>query len=146
MPKIGRIRKGMTLIELILTIALIGIIAIGFVPLFAMSAKSNTKSEIVLDSTYLGKDAMELAYNLSKNIPLEDLKNEMVKRGFIYDSSKDDFELECDDKKYLSMKFKEENSLIRVVVKIFKDKSMNQLEVQYESLYPWIGRGISGGE
>ena len=48
------------------------------------------------------------------------------------------------DKKYLYIEFneREEGNLIGVIVKIYKDKNMNELEVQYESLYSWIGRGI----
>jgi prepilin-type N-terminal cleavage/methylation domain-containing protein len=136
-------RAGLTLIELILSIAIIGLIAVSFMPLFVMSAKTNSKSETTLDSTYLGKDAMELAYGLSQDISYEKLGDELVGEGYSKISD-NEFGYEYSDNKYLNIKFTEEGNLIKVVVKIYKD--MNQLEVQYESLYSWKGRGILSEE
>jgi type II secretory pathway pseudopilin PulG len=80
MKKTRNSESGLTLIELIISIALIAMILIAFLPMFIMSAETNTKSETTLDSTYLGKDAMEMAYDLSKNkeIIYEDLDNVLV--------------------------------------------------------------------
>lgn len=142
MQNIKKYRAGLTLIEIILSIAIIGIITVAIIPLFVFSAKTNSKSETTLDSTYLGKDAMELVYHLSKNTPYEDLENELISRGYSSDISKKIFGYEYSDKKYLNMKFSEEGNLVRVIVQIYKDKSMNELEGQYESLYSWIGRDI----
>lgn len=146
MKNILKCKKGFTFLELILSIAIIGMIAVIFMPLFAMSAKNNNKSETTLDSTYIGKDAMELAYYLSKNVPYEKLEEELVSRGYNCNSSDMTFGYEYEDKKYLNMKFCEEDNLVRVIVKVYKDKSLNELEAQYESLYSWIGRGILSEE
>ncbi|MGI6114058.1 MAG: prepilin-type N-terminal cleavage/methylation domain-containing protein [Mahellales bacterium] len=142
MQKINKSEAGLTFIELIISIAIIGMIAVAFMPLFVMSVKTNNNSETTLDSTYLGKDAMELAYYLSRNVLYENLENELVSRGYSKDISTNTFGYEYGDKKYLNIKFSEEGNLVRVVVKIYKDKSMNQLQGQYETLYSWIGRGI----
>ncbi len=155
MQNIKKTRAGVTLIELILSIAIIGLIVVSFMPLFVMSSKTNSKSETTLDSTYLGKDEMEVAYNLSKNIDYEDLESillgekqsERVEVEKVYDKIDDyEFGYEYSDNKYLNMKFDEEGNLVKVVVKIYKDKNMNQLEVQYGSLYSWKGRGILSGK
>lgn len=139
MQNIKKANAGLTLIELIISIALIGMIVVAFMPLFVMSAKTNIKSEVTLDSTYLGKDAMELAYYLSQNTPYKELEGELVDRGYSVDGSQNTFGYEYSDKKYLNMKFSEDGNLVRVTAKIYKDKDMNQLEVQYESLYSWVG-------
>lgn len=139
-------KSGLTFIELILSIALIGMIIVVFMPLFVISSNANNKSEATLDSTYLGKDAMELVYYLSENIPYEKLEEELLDRGYSTSKSKEVFGYQYSDKKYLKMKFNEEDDLVRVIVKIYKEKDMNQLEVQYESLYSWVGRGILSGK
>lgn len=142
MAKLKRNRSGLTLVELILSIAIMGIIAITFMPLFVISSKTVNKSETTLDSTYLGKNAMELVYDLSQNFPYEKLEEELIKNGYEKDVSNDIFCYKYNDKKYLDMRFTEKGNLIKVVVKVYKDETKNQLEVQYESLYPWFGRGI----
>lgn len=133
-------RKGLTLIELIISIALIGVIVIGFMPLFIMATKVNNISETTLNSTYIGKDTMELIYNLSRTVPYESLEDELIREGYIKDASKNTFEREYSDKKYSKIIFSEEGNLIRVVVKIYEDNIVNKLEAQYESVYPWLGR------
>jgi type II secretory pathway pseudopilin PulG len=146
MKKTRNSESGLTLIELIISIALIAMILIAFLPMFIMSAETNTKSETTLDSTYLGKDAMEMAYDLSKNkeIFYEDLDNVLVDEKGYSKESNNAYSFEYSDKKYLYIIFdKEDNTnLVRVVVKIYKNNSMNQLEAQYETLYSWL-EGVS---
>ena len=146
MQNIKKNRAGLTLIELILAIAILGIIAVAFMPLFVMSAKTNSRSEVTLDSTYLGKDVMESVYDLSKTVPYNELKNKLINEKGYTELSSNIYSYEYEDKKYLHISFTENENLIKVVTKIYKDKSMNQLEVQYESLYFWIGRGILSEE
>lgn len=134
--------KGLTLVEMILAIALISIITVSFLTLFVMSSQINRKSEMALDSTYLGKDAMELVYQLSKSEEYKELEDELENKGYIKDAASGTFEYEYPDKRLLTMGFSEEGALVRVVIKIFKDDTMNELEAQYESLYSWKGRGI----
>jgi type II secretory pathway pseudopilin PulG len=146
MKKTRNSESGLTLIELIISIALIAMILIAFLPMFIMSAETNTKSETTLDSTYLGKDAMEMAYDLSKNkeIFYEDLDNVLADEKGYSKESNNAYSFEYSDKKYLYIIFdKEDNTnLVRVVVKIYKNNSMNQLEAQYETLYSWL-EGVS---
>ena len=139
-------KAGFTIIEVILSITIIGLIVIAFMPLFTMSATTNSRSKAILDSTYLGKDAMELIYDLSKTIPYKDLREELENEGYIYDQVNNIFSREYSNKEYLTIKLDEEGDLIRVIVKAYGDKSMEKLEAQYESLYSWIGRGILNGK
>lgn len=150
MKKIQKNRAGITLIELVLAIAIIGIIAVSFMPLFVISSNTNSKSEATLKSTYLGKDVMEVAYDLSKNIDYDKLEIELEAKldekhhNKIPDNEKPDqdgFWYEKDNK-YININFTPKGNLVEIIVKVYKDKSKNQLEVQYESLYSWKGKGI----
>lgn len=135
-------KKGITLIEIIVSLALIGIIIIGFMPLFILSAKGNSKSENTLESTYQGKDTMELIYYLSKNITYDELEQKLKDRGYSLDKAKGFFTYKYDDNKYTILKIKEENNLVRVIVENYKDINMTELEAKYESLYSWRGKGV----
>lgn len=153
MKNIKNARIGVTLIELIISIAIIGIIIVSFLPLFTMSAKTNSRSEATLDSTYVGRDTMELIYSLikkNKNEDFDDLLEyldgkikEDTKYRKLNEKEGNVFEYEYEGNKYIDVKFKEDGNLIGVVVRVYKDKDMNEnkLEVQYESLYPWKGSG-----
>ena len=139
MNRFLKCKKGLTLIEIIVSIAIISIIAISFIPLFVMSAKSNANSEISLESTYLGKDAMELAYELSRTIEYGDLEDNLTDKGWYFEED-GKFSIEFDDDKYLLMKFEEkDDNLVKILVKVYKGKDSNQLEAQYETLYIWGG-------
>ena len=65
MGKYIKNNKGLTLIEVIVSIALLGLVVMGFMQLFTVSSIVTSKSEDVLEATYTGKDTMELIYNLS---------------------------------------------------------------------------------
>ena len=135
MGKIKKSRSGLTLIELILSIAIIAMIIISFMPLFAMSAKNNRKSEDTLSATYLGKDAMELAYHLSKTVAYDDLESQMLTEGYTH-LSDHEYEIESEGK-YIHMSFFKNDKLVKVLVKVYQDETRGQVEVQYESLYIW---------
>ena len=139
MENIKKSRSGFTLIELILSIAIIGMIIVSFMPLFVMSAKNNNRSENMLSATYLGKDAMELAYHLSTTVPYNDLASELVDTEGYINLSNGAYGIESGDEKYIHIQFTkgENEKLVKVLVKVYEDQRMNQLEVQYESLYFW---------
>lgn len=154
MRKINKNRPGLTLIELILSIAIIGMIIVSFMPLFVMSAKNNSKADNTLDATYLGKDAMELAYHLSSDETVD--YNNLALAGYTYlghlsvepdisDPTKGSsyaYGKEVSDNKYIYIKFSkanEDEDLVAVLVKVYKSPAMveNELEAQYETLYIW---------
>lgn len=133
--------KGLTLIELIISLAIIGIIVIAFMPLFTMSAKANIKSGTMLGSTYSGKDAMEEVYQLSRQVAYDQLgeKLEEIDRGYKKGSEANEWEKYLDNDRVLKLKFGEEDNLINVEVYIYKG---DQVETHYQSLFSWKGRGI----
>ncbi|MFA5535577.1 MAG: prepilin-type N-terminal cleavage/methylation domain-containing protein [Bacillota bacterium] len=134
---------GLTLIELLIALAIIVMIAVAFFPLFTLAARTNQKSEETLDATYLGKDVMEFAYGISREINFEGLEGELIKEGY-EKLGPNIFGREYGDHKFLELSFAEvgDNNLIRVIAKIYEDSSKSKLDVQYEALYSWKGRGI----
>lgn len=144
MKEIKKSRKGLTLVELVLSIAILGIIFIGFMPLFILSAKTNNQSQATLTSTYLGKDTMELVYHLSETLPYERLGEELKKKGYKESGFKNIFNYTYEDDRFLELKFSEEGELIKVLARIYEDKTLRKLQAQYESLYFWLGRDMIG--
>ncbi len=149
---IKKTRSGVTLVELILSIAIIGMIVVSFIPLFVMSSKTNSKSETTLDSTYIGKDIMELIYSEIRNYKdnnfnelVEHLDNKINDDKYLKINGKVN-SYSYEDSKFIKVKYKEDGNLIRVIIRVYKDEAMKQLEVQYESLYPWKESEIISGE
>ena len=141
-------KKGLTLVELVITIALIGLIAVVFMPIFLLSAKTNNQSEDKLKATYLGKDAMEMVYNISKEKEFNPVTITNFGDGYV--SLGDNvYEKKLNDdifKGTITIKLTEAimvnnspSSLIKVIV-VVKDEQ-NKQDIRYESLYAWKGRG-----
>lgn len=153
MGNIKKNRLGLTLIEIILSIAILGIILVAFMPLLVMPAKTNSKSQTMIESTYIGSDTMELIYSQIQNNSIsnfEDLSvhlNEKILDDEKYDKGtkiEDNiYTYEYENSKYIKVEFKEDGNLIGLLVKVYKDKDMNdtEMEVQYESLYIWKESG-----
>lgn len=142
MKNIIKKRQGLSLLEIILTIAIIGIISVTFMPLFVMSSNINNKAEVALDSIYIGKDIMEKINYLSETIPYNELEDTLIYEEGYTRISDNIYTYEYEDKKYAHVIFSESNNLINVIVRIYKDKNMDKLEVQYQSMYFWKEWGL----
>lgn len=144
---VKRAEAGLTVVEVILSLAIIGMIVVVFVPIFTMSAKTNEKSKVTLEATYIGQKAMEEIYSLiSKSSSYEELKGRLEAKGYDLISDEDkEVVYESKAKKYLTLKLKKEGGdLIRVLVRVYKDETKEQLKAQYESLYILGREGIFG--
>lgn len=64
--------QGFTLIEVLVSIALIGIVAISIMGLFTTSLQNNNASKLVIESTVLAKDIMENVKSEFAQLPSED--------------------------------------------------------------------------
>lgn len=117
--------KGATLIEVLASIVILTIILTSVLTVFLQSLKATETSSDTIEATYIAQTEMEKMYELSRNIMLEDLK--------------DEYEKKSEDNQYkITIKIKEEeNSLINVIVKVYeKDQSLKPL-VQMENLFDW---------
>lgn len=129
--------KGLTLIEILVSIVILGIIVVSFITLFIHSARTNTISEKMLDATYIAQTQMEEFYHL-KNLSNKD----MTDLGF------EKIEMNCDNDScyskesegyYIWTEFKhptDRSQLVHVIIKVFNNHKKDKLEAQMETIVP----------
>ncbi|NLY44959.1 MAG: prepilin-type N-terminal cleavage/methylation domain-containing protein [Tissierella sp.] len=115
-------RKGLTLIEVILSLAILGMITIPLLNMFVFSTVTNSKSEDVLDATYIAQQIMEERYNESKNGEEIPLNNEYLDSSGVY---------------WIEEKVSNEGNLVRVLIKVYTDNSKKELKAQMETSLLW---------
>lgn len=126
--------KGITLLEIIVSIALLGIILIATIPFFTMAAKMSNVTDNRLEATYVGKDTMELVYNISKTASdYNDFEDALVAEGYVKDGNK--FKYYTFDDKYIELKINIQANLVRVLTMTYDSDSDAKLESQYEAYY-----------
>jgi type II secretory pathway pseudopilin PulG len=136
-------KKGTTLIEIIVSLALLTIISISFLTMFVQSANSNSKSENIISATYLAQIAMEDLYSLSKSYSLNDSVLQLSNRGYaktvIISGSDYNFTISRDGY-YILIQLRDSSysgNLVKVVVKVYNNNSMSILEAQMENILSW---------
>lgn len=126
LKKLKKKRKGLTLIEVILSLAILTIIIIPFLNMFVFSTVTNRKSEDIIDATYIAQERIEESFKGSKDrtvpIPLEIGKN--------YSGSIEGYWVE---EEILSI----EDNLVRIIVRVYSDDSKNKLEAHMETYLLW---------
>lgn len=137
--------NGLTLVEIIISMALLGLITIALIPLFTTSAMIINRTEYTLEDTYTGKDIMELMYFLSSNTYLEDLESELLSRGLSKDAD-GLLTYETADNKYVELEYSDQGDLVRVVTKVYRKVNRTELETKYEAYYRWPLRGGANEE
>lgn len=126
LKKLKNKRDGLTLIEVILSLAILGIIIISFLNMFVFSTVTNSKSEDIMDATYIAQGRIEKRFEESKDrtvpIPLD--------IGKIYSDSIEGYWIE---EEILNI----DDNLVRLIVKVYSDESKNKLEAQMETYLLW---------
>ena len=123
-------RKGMTLIEIIVSLAILAIIIVPFLNIFVQSTVTNKKSEVILDATYVAQRVMEESYNDSLDVdgktpkPLSGIQNYKDTSGGNYWINK-------------KISSQDSNNLVGVIVKIYSDESESDLKAQMETKLFW---------
>lgn len=131
-------QKGMTLIEILASLAIISIIIVSLLSMFVQSARSNQFSKNVVDSTYIAETEMEAIYNLSTTTTFAN-SSTMLNTNLGYTktitgcpSSHCYFKYSSD--RYVFTVLKDTGS---VVVKIYQDSTKSKQEAQMEMLLTW---------
>lgn len=115
-------KEGSTLIEIILALAILGIIIVSFLNMFVFSTATNRKSEDILDATYVAQNLMEQRYAESKNggeIP-RNQEHSYPTNGY-----------------WINEIIDVDGNLVRIIVKVYADDSKNQLKAQMETYLLW---------
>jgi prepilin-type N-terminal cleavage/methylation domain-containing protein len=135
-------RKGMTLVEVIISMAILAIIIVPFLTMFVQSTVTTRKSEVILDATYVAQSNMEELYSLSISKTLSDSIIQLTDNDFEaikvadrdYDCTKQGgayyIKIEIRGSEY-------EGVLVKTLVEIYENSSMDKLEAQMETILSW---------
>ncbi|MCC3356545.1 hypothetical protein [Bacillus sp. REN16] len=115
--------KGISLIEILISIVLLSIIVVSFLTMFVQSAKTNKISEDTLVATYLAQDTMECIYNSSKTSSFNSVKvkGDCTPKNDGYDTT---------------ISIVKEEDLYKVLVVVL-NQSTGRKEAQMETLLSW---------
>ncbi len=82
--------RGMTLIEIVIALAIFGMITVAIYPAFLVLAKMNLLSKANLSSNYIAQDVSETLFYYSQSLANDELIGELVSdQGFTIDSHVD---------------------------------------------------------
>lgn len=130
--------RGITLVEIIASIAILSLIILTFVPIFTQSMRSSKAASDMLDSTYLAQTVMENVYQLTTEYQFNEAVNHVDEMTFI--GSKDDWYqyVQYKDGTYIELLIeKPDDELSHVLVKVYADDTKSKLEAQMETIYRW---------
>ncbi|WP_186321530.1 prepilin-type N-terminal cleavage/methylation domain-containing protein [Bacillus sp. FJAT-22090] len=132
--------KGLTLIEILVSIILITIILTAFFSLFIQSAKTGKTSEEVVDATYIAQAEMEKLYEISKNADLNSSINEEVKSlNYSQPNPKEDFFTKETNGLFVHLKLKKHfyPQMYYLVIEVFEQENGTRPRAKMETILEW---------
>jgi type II secretory pathway pseudopilin PulG len=135
--------KGLTLVEILASIVVLSLLIISFLALFLNSAKSISKTEDIIDSTYVVQSKMEEIYGLSQTYGFSNSLSRYSGLGWTEIVSNQPITKITMNQKnnyYITAEIsKDANSpkLIKVLIKAYTDESKQKLDTQMETVLLW---------
>ncbi|WP_053219014.1 type IV pilus modification PilV family protein [Virgibacillus senegalensis] len=134
--------NGLTLVEILVSIAILSIIVTTFFTFFAQAAKTNKNASSILTATYVAENYMEEIYQMSVTCTDYTDCNNLLAQTYAATGSEGEY---TDDPKgyhvKMALKPHPENSRLgNVIVKVYQAGS-NKLEAQMETVVEW-GDGL----
>ena len=133
--------QGLTLIEVLASIVILFIIIVSMVPMLTQSAKTNSISQNITDTTYLAQKEMEEIINMNSNSEspsLAKLSEQILIRGYSNDIACSSCYGLNKDGHYVFVQLKTlSDELGKVVLKIYQDDNKNKQETQMEMILSW---------
>lgn len=139
----SRPEEGLTLIEVVAAMAILFIIIVSMLPMFAQSAQSNSFSKTIIDATYVAESNMETVYSVVAAEPsIDSAAAKLAGTAYQFVPTAKDCDadqcLEKDDHGhyvFIKLKSSETNAdTVRVKVKVYKDDTKAVKEAQMETL------------
>lgn len=131
---------GITLVEVIASIALLSVIMLLFFMIFSQFLNTSNKSEDIISATYVAQTEMEQLYQLSKTVSISEVEDKLLENGYINIGMIDEWIVFEKYEQYdIRIKLKlldEETNLEPVVIEVY-DPSTSKLETKMESLFTW---------
>ncbi|WP_026771106.1 type IV pilus modification PilV family protein [Sediminibacillus terrae] len=130
--------NGMTLIEVVVSIAILSIIITSFFAFFAQAAKTNKNAGSIVTATYVAESYMEEVYQISVDCPgYTECKNKLADEygdgadNRIFTDTSDGYQVRIELKPLI-----EDSNIGNVVVKVY-ESDISQLEAQMETTIDW---------
>lgn len=131
---------GITLVEVIASIALLSVIMLLFFMIFSQFLNTSNKSEDIISATYVAQTEMEQLYQYSKTVSISEVEDKLLENGYINIGMIDEWIVFEKYEQYdIRIKLKlldEETNLEPVVIEVY-DPSTSKLETKMESLFTW---------
>jgi len=120
--------KGLTLVEVLISLALLSVIVLAFLPLFQSTFSSVRIADGITDATYIAQNSIEKLYNESNNENfLDDF--DQGQRTYI-----DDIFGKFHVKEQIVF-LQGESGLVRAVVRVYSDSEMSRQLAQMERYF-----------
>ncbi|WP_245805786.1 type IV pilus modification PilV family protein [Bacillus alkalicellulosilyticus] len=139
-----RSEKGLTLIEVLVSIVILTLVLVSFMTMFTQSAKTNQVSEEIISATYVAQMEMEEMYNKSTTGGLQQTMTDLQTTypdGFEANPTEGKYKYEKESDGYLiRTRIKREptdNRLVSVVVEVRSSTDTSKLEAKMETKLLW---------
>ena len=134
--------KGITLVEILAAITILALIAIPLIAVSLNFTQIGSRSEEMLDMTYVAQTQVEDIYNLSTQYSFPDGIDQLKQDGFTEMNNsqcdKDYCYVKNNGDHYLRVDFqKKDENVTDILVRVYGDRSMDKLEAQMERLVMW---------
>lgn len=129
--------KGMTLIEVLVSLVILSIIIVSILPFFVQSSRTNHLSENIVSATLLAETEMENIINMNSTSPsgsLEGFSNQLLARGYERDYSCEGCYGMYEDRYYVSVQLSDmSGNLGKIILRIY-DENKNRIASQMEMI------------
>lgn len=139
MMNILKKKKGSTLIEVLIAMAILALVVAPFLSMFLQAARANAESRVMMDASYYGQALMEeVKYSLGAN-GIGDARTYLNDRGYaaeekvedahyIYTKTIDDFTYEVD------LDTTSVASFLQITVKVYTDAAKSKCKANIQVL------------
>ncbi|MFJ7971181.1 prepilin-type N-terminal cleavage/methylation domain-containing protein [Psychrobacillus sp. NPDC096389] len=131
--------KGLTLIEILVSITLITIILTAFFSLFIQSARTGKTSEEVVDATYIAQAEMEKLYEISKNGDLNSVNEKLITLNYSQPNSNEYFFTKEANGLFVHLKLKKHfyPGMSYLVIEVFEQENGTRPRAKMETILEW---------
>lgn len=128
--------KGVTLIEILAALVILGIIVVSFLTFFIQSSRTNNISGTIIDATYVAQAQIEEVFN-NRNY-LDTLENKVCNavNNQCYSLESNGYHI------WFETKIKDNNT--HIIVQVFNNNNKDKLQAQMETILPSIGEESEG--
>ncbi|MGJ9383063.1 type IV pilus modification PilV family protein [Salipaludibacillus sp. CF4.18] len=137
-------QKGLSLLEVLISLTILAIVIIPISGLFIQSAKSIQISDTILDETYIVQEYMETVTYYSKTIPFDQVSAQLTAEDFTEITSNEDTYAgyKVIDGEYITIKLEKneaQEGLISLIVGVSEVYPYDRFDTYMETILYWEG-------